>query len=388
MIYENVVEEFNKKGCKLLVTKEEYNNIITITRKNYNYRLKYIASCGHEHIVFYNVFKSRNTGVICPNCKNKEIGKKVKEQIQNNEINRIGKIEQEFKFIKEFQILLEKDFEIIKAFDGCKVDIIFKPKGVNDNQWIGIQVKTSKTIHLTYSFHINNSYKNCLILLFSVDDQNMWIIPENIIGSQQKISIGYNKSKYNIYKINADELINKLHNFYINTTKFEFDILNTPTNIYQQREQLFKIFRQETITFIDFKYDEMEGTVYDFKINGYKIQEKIAKLCEKQNRYVFQLCKNKGTTESKRNQVQYDINDNNFYWLNCDNKQHFFVIPEKNLIEKGFIGNSEENKNKIFLKITIKDELHYRHKWLTPFIFNYTSINETPNKTRLLNLLK
>ena len=27
MIYENVVEEFNKKGCKLLVTKEEYNNI-------------------------------------------------------------------------------------------------------------------------------------------------------------------------------------------------------------------------------------------------------------------------------------------------------------------------------------------------------------------------
>ena len=42
-----MVEEFNKRGCKLLVTKEEYNNI---TRKNY--RLKYIASCGHEHIVF------------------------------------------------------------------------------------------------------------------------------------------------------------------------------------------------------------------------------------------------------------------------------------------------------------------------------------------------
>jgi hypothetical protein len=59
MNYENVVEEFNKKCCKLLVTKEEYNNIIiSINRKKYNYRLKYIASCGHEHIVFYNVFKS------------------------------------------------------------------------------------------------------------------------------------------------------------------------------------------------------------------------------------------------------------------------------------------------------------------------------------------
>lgn len=387
MIYENVVEEFNKKGCKLLVTKEEYNNIISITRKNY--RLKYIAYCGHEHIVFYNVFKSRNTGVICPSCKNKEIGKKVKEQIQNNEINRIGKIEQEFKFIKEFQILLEKDFEIIKAFDGCNVDIIFKPKEVNDNKWVGIQVKTSKTIHLTYSFHINNNYKNCLILLFSVDDQNMWIIPENVIGIQQKISIGYKKSKYNIYKINIDEVINKLHIFYINTTKFEFDILNTPTNIYQQREQEFKNFRQETIKFIDFEYDDMEGTVYDFKINGYKIQDKTAKLCEKQKRCAFCLCKNKGKIESKRNQVQYDINDNNFYWLNCDNKQHFFVIPEKILIEKGFIAtNKEKNKIKIFLKITIKDELHYKHQWLTPFIFNYTSINETLNKTRLLILLK
>ena len=134
----------------------------------------------------------------------------------------------------------------------------------------------------------------------------------------------------------------------------------------------------------------MEGTVYDFKINGYKIQDKTAKLCEKQNRCIFCLCKNKGKIESKRNQVQYDINDNNFYWLNCDNKQHFFVIPEKVLIEKEFIGNKEENKNKIFLIITIKDELYYdyRHKWLTSFVFNYTSINETSNKTRLLNLLK
>lgn len=108
----------------------------------------------------------------------------------------------------------------------------------------------------------------------------------------------------------------------------------------------------------------------------------------KKNRCVFCLCKNKGKLESKRNQVQYDINDNKFYWLNCDNKQHFFVIPEKVLIEKGFIANKEKNKNNIFLKITIKDELHCKHQWLIPFIFNYTSINETPNKTRLLNLLK
>ena len=99
MNYENVVEEFNKKCCKLLVTKEEYNNIIiSINRKKHNYRLKYIASCGHEHIVFYNVFKSRNTGIICPSCKNKELGKKVKDKIQNNEIKRILAFTSQYRF--------------------------------------------------------------------------------------------------------------------------------------------------------------------------------------------------------------------------------------------------------------------------------------------------
>jgi hypothetical protein len=384
--YENVVEEFNKRNCKLIVTKEDYNEIIRKTKKNY--KLNYIASCGHEHNVFYNVFKSRNTGIICPNCKNKEISKKIKEKINTNQSTKIHLIEQEFKFIKEFQTLLEKYFEIVKAFDGCNVDLIFKPKEINENKWVGIQVKTSNTIHLTYSFHINNSYKNCLILLFCIEDQNMWIIPENIIGYQKKISIGYNKSKYNIYKINKDELINKLHDFYVNTSKFEFCVLNTPTNIYQQREQQFKYLRQEIIRFIDFKYDEMEGTVYDFKINNFKVQEKVASVNKNNNSYIFQLCKNNGKLDGKRNQIQYDINDNEFYWLNCDNKQYFFVIPEKVLIEKGFIGNKEENKNRHFLKVTINHELYYRSKWLQPYLFNYETINEELNKIRLLNLLK
>jgi hypothetical protein len=69
--YENVVEEFNKRNCKLLNTNEEYIEILK-SLKNTTYKLNYIASCGHEHIVFYNVFKSRGTGIICPSCKIKK----------------------------------------------------------------------------------------------------------------------------------------------------------------------------------------------------------------------------------------------------------------------------------------------------------------------------
>jgi hypothetical protein len=70
--YENIIKEFNSKNCKLLTTKEEYD----IIKKNTKFlKLCYIASCEHTHTVFYHVFKYRNTGIICPSCKNKEISK-------------------------------------------------------------------------------------------------------------------------------------------------------------------------------------------------------------------------------------------------------------------------------------------------------------------------
>ena len=330
-IYENIVNEFNKRSCQLLTTKEQHNEIINNSKKC-NYKLRYIASCGHNHIVFYNVFKSRGTGIVCPSCKNKEIGKNIKNKIENNELSKICNIEQEYKFIKSFQELVKNTFNTIKTFDGCNSDLIFKPNNVLEDIWVGIQVKTTNARHLTYNFHINNIYKNCLILLYCVEDNKMWLIPENIIGEQKKISIGYNKSKYNIYQINENTVINKLNELYNNTSKFIFNILNNPTNFYQQREQFFRKYREEKIQILDFNYDNIEGTVYDFKIENYKIQEKVTKI-DNENRCCFQLCKNNGSS----NKIQYDIGDNDFYWLNCDNKETFFVIPEKKLIEQGFI---------------------------------------------------
>jgi len=381
-IYETVVEEFNKRNCKLLNTKDEYVEILKSAKKTM-YKLNYTASCGHNHIVFYNVFKSRGTGIICPSCKTKEIGNNIKEKMKNNEIFKTYTTEQENEFIIKFCELIHTNFEIIKAFDGCNVDLIFRPKNIIEDKWVGIQVKTTNIRHLTYSFHISNIYKDCLLLFYCCEDENMWLIPENIIVDQKKISIGYNKSKYNIYKVCKDNLINNLNEFYNKTTKFCFDNLNTPTSIYQQREQSFRKYREEKINFLDFGYDNIEGTVYDFKIENYKIQEKVTKI-DDENKCCFQLCKNKGRVNQKQNQIQYDIGDNDFYWLNCGNKETFFVIPEKNLIEKGFIGNKTENNNKQTLKITIKKELHNKSAWLQPYMFDYENID----KDRLLNVIK
>jgi hypothetical protein len=378
--YGRTVEEFNQQNCKLLTTKEEYDEILKLA-KHGNYKLNYIASCGHEHVVFYNVFKSRGTGIICPGCKNKEIAGNTKKKMMNNEISKTYNLEMEFRFIKKISELLKDHVEIIKAFDGCNVDVIFRPKNIIDDNWVGIQIKTNNTIHLTYSFHMNNVYKNCLILLYCNEDESMWLIPENIIIDQKKISIGYTKSKYNIYKVSKDNIVSKLNELYEKTSKFPFDKLNTPTNFYQQREKEFRKYREDKINFIKFDYYYMEGTVFDFKIENYNVQEKVAKIDNK-NKCTFELSKNNGSTNGIRNKSQYDIGDNDYYWLNCDNKKIFFVIPENILIDKGFIGNKNGKKQKYF-KVEIKETLTKKNKWLQTYMFNYENID----KDKLLNLL-
>lgn len=145
---------------------------------------------------------------------------------------------------------------------------------------------------------------------------------------------------------------------YNTTTKFTFDELNLPINFYQQREQEFRKYRKEKLPFMNFEYDEMEGTVYDFKIGNFRVQEKVTKMGN-DNRYHFCICKNDSDKRCSGGQKfkQYDIGDNDFYWLNCDDKKIFFVIPEKILIERGFIGNKLD-KNPIQLKVCITNPLH------------------------------
>jgi hypothetical protein len=66
MLYELVVHGFQSKNCKLLTTEEEY---VSLTQTRKIPKLKYVASCGHEHSVHFNVFKSRNTTKVKTNHK-------------------------------------------------------------------------------------------------------------------------------------------------------------------------------------------------------------------------------------------------------------------------------------------------------------------------------
>jgi hypothetical protein len=246
----------------------------------------------------------------------------------------------------------------------------------SDDLWLGIQVKTCCKALKGYNFNIDNKdYTNNMILCICLEDKKMWgFLQENIQGLS-KIAIGLKKSKYDKYELtfqNLIEILNKNYELMAN----EFDIINLPINIYQQREQDYYRYRESKIDFLPFTYNDMEGQVFDFKIGDLKIQEKVGGLLkDRNNTYSFGLCKHNG---SKKNTVQYNKGDNDFYWLNCSNKKHFYVIPENALIEHGYIDSEKHN----FMFKT--NPTSTNDAWYNNFLFDYDNVD----KERLMNTFK
>ena len=369
--YQDVVKCFQDEKCILLTTEEEFKFIGRMPK------YKYIASCNHTHFVNFHVFLNRKTGTICPNCI---IIRNAKRKKDNMADDKIKYIKQELNCIDYFINITKEHFLMKKAFDGCKADIIMKPINCDKDEWVGIQVKTCKKALRDYGFHLESDYKNNLILCICDSNKKMWLVPYNIVSQQLKITIGISKSKYDKYELTNENVFEKLIESYNSFEKESFEKLDTPLNIYQQREKEYRIFREEKIDFIHFENNGMEGIVYDFKIGDNKIQEKVGGMVkDRKNNFHFTLVKNNGNIDNRRNQIQYEKGDNDFYWLNCDNKKHFYLVPEEVMIEEGYIGNT--NKLKKILKVNpLSNKVS---SWITPYLFDYDNID----KYLLLQLL-
>jgi hypothetical protein len=271
--YETVIKKFSDKNCHVTIAKEEFNEIY----KNNNCKIKYNASCGHENIVSYKNFITLNQGINCPKCVNKNTGLKLKEIRTGENKNNLL---QEFNGINYFKELIGDHFTTIKSFDGCKADIAIKNFEETEDLWLGIQVKTTnkKTEREQYYFRLNNGeYDNCLLLCICDEDKKMWLIPYEEVKGLKTIGVAQ-KSKYNKYEVNNENLIEKLTNYYNLSNKFEFKILDTPTSKSQQQEQEYRNIRESKINFIEFKNNSMEGLVYDFIIGSKKVQEKVGSI--------------------------------------------------------------------------------------------------------------
>jgi hypothetical protein len=380
--YQDVVNAFSNENCKLMTTEEEFNEINN-KRISGKTLYKYVAACGHENNVLFRTFLYKKTGVLCPKCiiiRNSKIrsDEMAKDKLQN--------IKLELDCILYFMDFAQKHFILKKAYDACKADIIMKPSECIDDKWIGIQVKTCNKKGLVYGFHIDQNYSGIAMLCICKEDRKMWIIPYEIIEGKKRLSIGLVNSKYSKYELTEKNFIEKLNEIYNKMDIKTFEEHDTPLCIYQQREKEFQLYREKTIDFIRFIRNDMEGFVYDFKIGDKKIQEKIGGVRKNRpNAFVFEIVKNGGLKiKEKNNHIQYDLGDNDFYWLNCDNKKHFYVIPEKLLYEKNYIGNDNEiQKKRKTLRVNSNSNNFSSTVWLSPYLFDYENID----KDRILNIL-
>ena len=74
--YNIMKQNFSNKNCELLTTLDEYINDKMKTIDKYLVK----AKCGHVHLVYYHMFLSRNSGIICKEC----IAKKNAELVHTN----------------------------------------------------------------------------------------------------------------------------------------------------------------------------------------------------------------------------------------------------------------------------------------------------------------
>lgn len=195
--FEKVLNTFDSYNCKLLYSKEEFSSFY-INRRS---KLKYIASCGHENIIEYGTFKSKNTGKICPNCIYKNISEKFKIKYSNE--NKLDRIKLEYNCILYLKKILI-NFDFYKTNEGCKTDIIIKPKFIKDDLWMGIQIKSTfcKKINNSYSFDLSKDYEKILIICICYEDKNIWIFENNNVKNIKAGLTISKKSKYNEFLIN------------------------------------------------------------------------------------------------------------------------------------------------------------------------------------------
>ena len=357
--YSKLCEIFQEKKCKLLTTEDELKQRETKIPK-----VKFIASCGHENEVFVNVFIHRNTGVVCKMClyeKSRNDGK-AKKNSSNHEYRG-------YLMLKE---LLERDFEVRTLNEGCLADCVIRLKGVEDDAWLRIQLKTTSSDNFNmYSFCIKKSYPECFIVCIQLEKELFWVLDGNKdYGGRLNITQKY--SKYDKFEVKKDKLAEYFKTNYERYEHGLFEEINTPIGVCQQREQEYRRFRESKVD-LDFIYPEEDGLVYDFTVDGKKFQEKVGTIMKGKSGITFFLHKNAGKKDGKRIYQTYNTGDNDFYWLNFPDKIHFFIIPENVLVMKGIINEERvERSCTLLLNTNYKNNETY---WANKFLLDYNNLD-------------
>lgn len=394
--YNKIKKNFEENNCKLLTSYEEYTNIKNkfiedkllkgVKTTTDNIRVKYIASCGHENDVAVVNFRVRKTGIICRDCKNKNVkdimNKKyldnhnINQHIENDSINLLNKY-------------INNKLIIKRTCEGSTADILIKDIDTNDDLWIPIQIKatTKKSKFNYYSFkRIKETYKDMLIICICLEEEKFWIIPYNDIQAKTRTNITIsNNDIYNKYLVTNDnikDIILSYKDKYICNTEEHF---NKPLCELQEREQEYIKKRMKYIDFLKYESPILQNTPTDFIINNKKIQEKVSGYRKDRNIETVSLASNNGKNEKGvRKYRTYRLGENDYYWFHSIINDKFWIIPESILYQNDYISKSDETKKKAYLFMRIIDGEYKNNKWLKDYEYNYLN----PDKDKIMKLFE
>jgi hypothetical protein len=380
--YEFIRNSYKKEGCELLTTEEEFDK--DSSRRIFNIKGK--CGCIINNVNF-NKFICVKSNINCKKCTNNNtfIHMKSKSKIDGISTSMIT----EKRGIDLIREKCKDKFIIKKMREGCKSDILVKPIDEQKDLWLPIQLKVTLKKYIKegakhYLFRMRKKqYNDMLVLFVCIEDNKFWLFEPNYEGIDllQVVCIGTTKSKYDNMRVeNLDKEFNCWYNK--NLYNISFEKGNIPQHKNAQLEYEYVKLRENSIKFLNFGPNEMDGLVYDFKINNYKIQEKV---CSPQGNAHYACIHKSGGHIRKENInkqtfVPYCVNDNDFYWFNIQDRNTFYVIPEEELIDRDYI-TTKKNKGKTTINITGDKN------WMVEYKFYYDTINEEENKERLINLL-
>jgi len=429
LLIEYVSNYFKENGCELLST--EYNNC----RAN----LEYIAQCGHKNNVSFNSFKSQRSGRKCKNCipnrrLNLDYVKKYFEDekctlLSTEYVNDATKLEyvaqcghtnrivlnsfktgcgrecfkccrknkrnytfeqnkeiygdlhsKEARGIKLLLNLVDLNyFEIYDTYEGCRADLLIKPK--NKEKWLRIQVKTTekKIDRNCYQFNHVNNYEDYLLICICLTEQLFWIIDGNICKNLKTLKFTKNSKKWGKYLITNREINDKIIYFYENMKKVNieeglFTILESV-----RKEIQYNLKRKKLLNWLTYNKVETECSSTDIIINGFKIQDKLAYIdkTRKNEAYRCDIKKHYQQINYVGKRVPYSKGDNDYYWFFLPQpfENLFYIIPERELIDNEYI-KTDDCKGRSCIFLYPKGREDVLSFFCQKYLFNYNEIDE------------
>ena len=376
--FNDVNDKFKEHGCILLMTEEDFNLESRKTTDKYNYT----AQCGHNNEIRFNDFKSKSQGVNCPKCVNLKHSINQKEKYR---LNPILKHDLEFDSIEHLKSLIGDSFDVRFNGECCLADCCIKPKNITEDKWLMVQLKTTeKQTSNRYNFDCkSNYYLNCIVMCICRSDKKMWIFDGNKM-TLRCISIVLTNSQHDVFEITNNTILHdKLSYFYNTLPKYDFETTDIPINPTHKLEHEYRIYRETTITCLTFIRNERQGLVYDFKVNDYKVQEKVCSQRKNRTGISFILDKNYGSINGVKQHISYQTGDNDFYWLNVNDKKHFYIIPEHELLSRNYINTDKQSA----IYLTPNAKKNSKNFWANEYLFDYTNITEI-DEQRLKKMFK